>query len=94
MLFRRKEKEIDPKERAMWGDLTGLGMVFPIAITLGFFLGRYLGKLLGFPLTGILLGLGFGAATGFWELYKTTKRLDRYDSNNPPPKDGGDGPHA
>jgi hypothetical protein len=92
MLFRRKDQDVDPKERAVWGDLMGLGMVFPIAIALGFFIGRWLGRITGFPRTGVLLGLGWGMAAGFWELYKTTLRLNRMD--DPDPKDDrkdGDG---
>jgi hypothetical protein len=56
-----------------------LGMVFPIAIALGFFVGRWAGGLLGVPRVGMALGLVWGVATGFWELYKVTVRLNRYD---------------
>lgn len=86
MLFQRKDK-VDPRERAMWGDLMGLGMVFPIAIVLGFFLGRWAGGLLGHARAGMWVGLAWGVATGFWELYKTTKRLDRYDEIEKKEKD-------
>lgn len=63
----------------MWGDLMALGMVFPIAIALGYFVGRWLGGLLGHPKTGMAVGLVWGVATGFWELYKVTIRLNRMD---------------
>ena len=88
MLFRRKDPAIDPKERAVWGDLMALGMVFPIAIVMGFFLGRWAGKALGYPRIGVAVGLAWGAATGFWELYKTTIRLNRMDepSKGPAPR--------
>ena len=79
MFFQRGDKGVNPRERALWGDLMGLGMVFPIAIALGFFLGRWLGGLLGHAQAGMWVGLVWGVATGFWELYKTTQRLDRYD---------------
>lgn len=79
MLFNRKDKGASPRERALWGDLMGMGMVFPIAIAAGFFLGRWAGGKLGYPKLGMGLGLAWGVATGFWELYKTTKRLDAYD---------------
>lgn len=95
MLFRRKDKSIDPKERALWGDLMALGMVFPIAIVLGFLLGRAGGKYFGYPRTGIAVGLIWGVGAGFWELYKTTIRLNRMDDNDPGPGPGpgkgGDG---
>ena len=82
MLFRSKSTDADPKERALWGELMSLGMVFPIAIVLGYFLGRWVGGFLGHPSQGQWIGLGFGIATGFWELYKVTMHLDRMD---PPP---------
>lgn len=94
MLFRRREKGVDPKERAIWGDLMGLGMVFPIAMVMGFFLGRWAGGLLGYPKAGILVGLAWGMATGFWELYKVTVRLNRMEDRDPPPKDDAPGPHG
>jgi hypothetical protein len=79
MIGQRKEKGVDPRERALWGDLMGLGLVFPIAIALGVFLGRWVGGRFGHPRAGLWIGLVWGVATGFWELYKTTVRLDRYD---------------
>lgn len=82
MVFRPKPKDADPQERALWGELTSLGMVFPIAIVLGYFLGRWIGGLVGHPKPGQWVGLALGIATGFWELYKVTIRLDRL---NPPP---------
>jgi uncharacterized protein YneF (UPF0154 family) len=84
MLLRPKNKDADPKERALWGELMSLGMVFPIAIALGFFGGRWIGGWFGHPLLGQWIGLVYGIATGFYELYKTTKRLDRLDQQPPP----------
>jgi len=84
MIFRPKPKDANPQERALWGELMSLGMVFPIAIVLGYFLGRWLGGLVGHPQQGQWIGLGFGIATGFWELYKVTMRLDRMDPPPPP----------
>jgi hypothetical protein len=92
MLFRRKEKGIDPKERAIWGDLMGLGMVFPIAITAGFFIGSWAGRKLGHPTAGMLLGLLWGVATGFWELYKVTLRMNKRDEDKGREGKGPDGP--
>ena len=87
MIWQRKNKDASPRERALWGDLMGLGMVFPIAIALGFFLGRWLGGLLGYRQAGMWIGLVWGIATAFWELYKTTQRLDRYDEAEKKEKD-------
>ena len=87
MFFRPGKKDAEPKERAIWGDLMALGMVFPIAIALGFFLGRWAGGLVGHPRAGSLVGLVWGVAAGFGELYKVTMRLNRLDD---PGKGGGD----
>lgn len=90
MLFRRKHTDASPRERALWGDLMGMGMVFPIAIALGFFIGRWAGGKLGHPRIGMGVGLVWGVATGFWELYKTTVRLDRYDEAERREREGKD----
>ena len=81
---------MDPKERALWGDLMSLGMVFPIAIVLGFFLGRWIGARFGHPAAGQWVGLIWGIATGFWELFKVSARMSRMDEaaqspDEPPP---------
>ena len=94
MLFRRKDKDVDPKERAVWGDLMAMGMVFPIAIALGFFIGRWAGRVTGYPRAGVLLGLFWGMAAGFWELYKTTIRLNRMDEGGKGGKGDDDPPDA
>ena len=74
MFFRPKKADgADARERALWGDLISLGTTFPIAIALGFFLGRWAGGKLGHPAVGQWIGLAWGVATAFWELYKTTK---------------------
>jgi hypothetical protein len=96
-MFGRRKQDASPGERALWGDLMSLGMVFPIAITLGFFIGRWAGGRLGHPKIGMALGLAWGAAAGFWELYKTTVRLDRLESKEqqpPPPAPGPDAGHG
>ncbi len=94
MIFRPKpSQDADPQERALWGELTSLGMVFPIAIMLGFFLGRWIGRAWGHPQGGQWVGMALGIATGFWELYKVTKHLESLDPPPPgetPPKDPHD----
>ena len=94
MLFRPKPKDAEPRERGIWGDLIAMGMVFPIAIVLGFFGGHWIGGWFGHPVVGQWIGLVYGVATGFWELYKVTQKLDRLDLQNPekqkPPEDSKD----
>ena len=55
------------------------GFVFPIAITLGFFLGRWIGGWFGRPVPGQWVGLVWGIATAFYELYKVSQRMSRRD---------------
>lgn len=88
MFHPKPSKDANPQERALWGELTSIGMVFPIAIMLGFFLGRWVGRAMGHPAPGQWAGMALGIATGFWELYKVTKRLERLDPPPPP----GDAP--
>jgi hypothetical protein len=92
MLLRPKPKDVDPRERSVWGDLLSFGMVFPIAIVLGFFLGRMIGGFFGYPEAGKWIGLVWGIATGFRELYKVNAKLNRLEEaqkkDAPPPKDG------
>jgi len=73
---RSKKGGADAKERSQWGDLIALGMVFPIAIVLGWYLGQWIGGMFGNPTAGRLIGLVFGIFSGFWELFKVTKKLN------------------
>ncbi len=94
MILRPKTDDASPRERALWADLMSLGFVFPIAIVLGFFLGRWIGGLFGHPEPGQWIGLVWGVATGFWELYKVTMRANALDENGNGDGDGkgkGDG---
>lgn len=96
MLFGGSKDGVNPKERALWADLMSLGMVFPSAIVLGFFIGRWIGGYFGHPTGGQWVGLVWGIATGFWELYKVTTRMNRIDAANKADKAGGtsqEGPH-
>jgi len=95
MLFRPKKNDgADAKERSLWGDLISLGLVFPIAIALGYFIGRWVGGKFGHPVAGTLIGLGWGILTAFWELFKVTKKLEKYDNsmNYDQSADGGEKP--
>jgi len=86
MIIRPGREGGDPKERALWGDLLSLGMVFPIAIVLGWFIGKWVGGKLGHPEAGALIGLLWGVVTGFYELYKVTMRMNRKPATAEPAK--------
>jgi hypothetical protein len=94
MLFRPKKDGVDARERSLWGSLLSLGFVFPIAIVLGYYIGRWIGGKFGHSDSGGLIGLGWGILTGFWELFKVSKRLEKYDkqSNEGDPDGTGNGP--
>jgi hypothetical protein len=78
----KKKDGVDPRERSLWGSLLSLGFVFPIAIVLGYFIGRWVGGMFGNAYAGGLIGLGWGILTGFWELFKVAKRLEKYDKHS------------
>ena len=80
MIFRRGRRARDTGDRSLWGDLISLGLIFPISITLGFFLGRWIGAQFGHPQGGGLFGLCWGIAAAFWELYKVARRVVRWDA--------------
>lgn len=86
MILRRIKKaavrDADPKERSLWADLLALGMVFPIAIVAGLFLGRWIGGKFGHADLGQWIGLAWGVAAGFWELFKTSQKLDRFEASS------------
>jgi hypothetical protein len=77
---KKAARDADPRERGLWGDLMSIGMVFPIAILLGLFGGRWIGAKLGHQDLGQWIGLGLGIGAAFWELYKVSLKLDRYDA--------------
>lgn len=79
MFFRPKPKDVKPQERAVWGDLMSLGLNFPIAILLGFFIGQWIGGKFGHPTEGQYIGLAWGVAAAFYELYKVSKRMIKQD---------------
>jgi hypothetical protein len=84
MLMNRMKKDAardaDPRERSLWADLMSIGMVFPIAIVAGLFAGRWIGGWFGHRELGQWLGLAWGVAAAFWELFKTSQKLDRFDA--------------
>lgn len=92
----RRSPDVDPKERSLWGDLLSLGLVFPIAIVLGLLLGRWIGGYFGRAELGQWIGLVWGILTGFYELYKVSKRMAVLDTPPPtqdeaPPREDAEG---
>ena len=69
-----------------------LGLTFPICIALGFFLGRWIGGWFNHPERGQYIGLVWGVAAAFWELYKVHRRVSRRDAEELKRLDEGKGP--
>ncbi len=80
MILRRMRRAGKAADRSLWSDLISLGLIFPISITLGFFLGRWIGGWFGHPQGGGLVGLLWGIAAAFWELYKVARKVVRWDA--------------
>ena len=77
---KKGERGSDPRERSLWADLMAVGMVFPIAIVAGLFAGRWIGGWFGHKELGQWIGLAWGIAAAFWDLFKTSRKLDRFDA--------------
>ena len=58
-------------------DLSTTGMVFPIAILIGYFGGGLVGGWFGREQLGSWIGLGLGLASGFYNLFKVALLLQR-----------------
>ena len=60
-------------------DLSTVGLVFPVAVVIGYFAGRTVGGWLGSEETGALAGVLVGVVSGFYNLLKVGLRLQRED---------------
>ncbi len=71
------------KEPSPWksvGDVAQVGMVLVVAIVIGLGLGYAADRWLGTKPWLTLVGLGFGIAAGFLNVFRTVKALDQDDS--------------
>jgi|CXWL01.1.fsa_nt_gi hypothetical protein len=80
----RPDRERRRRDLTRMLDYSILGLVFPIAMALGFLGGRFLGGLFGSAATGGLVGGAFGVVAGFYNLYKMTVKLNRDDQASGP----------
>jgi len=58
-------------------DLSTVGMVFPVALLLGYFGGGLIGGWVGASRGGSWIGLGLGLLSGFYNLFKVALMLQR-----------------
>ncbi len=69
-----------PGEPSPWkgvGDVAQIGMTLVVATVIGLALGYYGDRWLGTTPWLTMVGLGFGIAAGFVNIYRTAKKLER-----------------
>lgn len=59
------------------GQYSVIGLVFPLALAIGFLAGKWVGGWLGHPGAGSGIGLVLGIVAAFYNLYGVVRRLDR-----------------
>jgi hypothetical protein len=79
MVEDRREQRTRRREAARMADLSTVGLVFPVAVVIGFFGGRTIGRWLGAEEAGALTGVLVGVVSGFYNLWKVGMRLRRED---------------
>lgn len=57
-------------------DLSSIGLVFPVAMILGYLAGGVIGSWLGFKEAGQMIGGFLGIVSGFYNVYKVVLRLN------------------
>jgi ATP synthase protein I len=67
-------------EKGTWkalGELSSIGFALVVATVIGLVVGYWLDRWLGTAPWLILIGLGFGIAAGFVNLFRSVKRAER-----------------
>ena len=72
---REEEEGKDLRERMRVLDLSAVGIAFPVAMILGYFMGRTIGGWFDAARVGGMIGLFFGIAGGFYNFLKMVIRL-------------------
>lgn len=80
------EKEAKRRDLRRALDYSVIGLVFPVAMIMGFLAGRWIGGFFGQARLGSIVGGLFGIAAGFYNLYEMVVKLNRDE-----PPSGGDG---
>jgi ATP synthase protein I len=62
----------------------GLGFQFAIAILLGLYLGQWVDRKLGTRSLFLIIGVFFGAATGFYSMLRRLKADEKREDQSPP----------
>lgn len=83
---KRQRQRERRREAARLADLSTVGLVFPVAVVIGYFAGKTVGRWLGAEESGALAGVLLGVVSGFYNLLKVGLRLRHED----PGEDTGD----
>lgn len=81
-LARRERQRQRRREAVRLADLTTVGLVFPIAIVIGFLGGRFIGGLFDAAELGGWIGGGLGIVSGFYNVFKTARMLASQDERS------------
>jgi hypothetical protein len=85
----REEQRARRREAARMADLSTVGLVFPVAVVIGYFGGKTVGGWLGSEQGGALAGVLVGVVSGFYNLFKVAMRLQRQDREEDAEARGG-----
>jgi uncharacterized membrane protein len=64
------------RQRLRLVDLSSIGLVFPVAMILGYLAGGIVGSWFGMKETGQMVGGFLGIVSGFYNVYKVVLRLN------------------
>lgn len=75
-MFKRRLDQFKHENIGMF-DLASLGIMFPLAIVIGFFGGKWIGGKLGNAEIGSYIGFALGVAAGFMEMFRSIARWNK-----------------
>jgi len=76
MMFKRKTKSLVYGNVGMF-DLASIGIIFGLAICIGYFGGKWIGGKLGNETAGWIVGFVMGVAAAFMEMFRAIARWNR-----------------
>jgi positive regulator of sigma E activity len=71
------EESRRPSRYGLVAEGSAVGIFFPVAIVVGYFVGKWVGRALGFGEAAALAGAGLGVAAAFLNLWRFLRRLEQ-----------------